>query len=323
MLTSPAKIFLPGLQPRPRFGKRYEVLVLSYGGGQDSTALLLRLIFDDRFRKAYSFNRLLVLMSDTGNEHDHTYRFLNEVIEPLCAAEGIAFHFLANTMGFHSPTWPDLVSFYERTHTCGSKGFRHNCSVRLKIETLYRYLEAWLGDQYELKNVDPRSKRGSHKRGFYEFTACYGPVGMMIGFSKGEEGRRAPVHALPRWSQETVERIYPLIDLGLDRAACQQEIAGWGLEVPFPSACLLCPYQSETSLLWLYRNHPNWYERWVQIEAAKLEKFAHLGGRNLGVWPHKTLPEVLEKELHINGALSKEALDHYKMNNGHNIKTQY
>ncbi len=121
MLASPVKIFLPGMQPRPRFGKRYEVLVLSYGGGQDSTALLLRLIFDAKFRRAYSYNRLLVLMSDTGNEHDHTYRYVRDVIAPLCAAEGIAFHFLTHDMGFHSPTWPDLVSFYERTHTCGSR----------------------------------------------------------------------------------------------------------------------------------------------------------------------------------------------------------
>jgi hypothetical protein len=77
MLASPVKIFLPGLQPKPRFGKRYEVLVLSYGCGQDSTALLLRFIFDATFRKEHSCNRVLVLMSDTGNEHDHTYHYLN------------------------------------------------------------------------------------------------------------------------------------------------------------------------------------------------------------------------------------------------------
>ncbi len=118
MLASPAKIFLPGLQPRPRYGKRYEVLVLSYGGGQDSTALLLRLIFDARFRKAYSYNRLLVLISDTGNEHDHTYRYIRDVIEPVCAAEGIAFHFLTNDMGFHSAL-PDL---YKSIYWSGSKG---------------------------------------------------------------------------------------------------------------------------------------------------------------------------------------------------------
>jgi hypothetical protein len=54
-----------------------------------------------------------------------------------------------------------------------------------------------------------------------------------------------------------------------------------------------------------------------------LAKFAHLGDRNHGVWPHKTLLRVLEAAQRAHGTMSKDALNHHKMNNGHNIKTQY
>lgn len=318
------KLFLPGLAPKPRFGKHYELLVLSYGGGQDSTALLLKLLFDKKFQQAYSFNHLLIIMSDTGNEHDHTYQYVRNVVAPLCESEKIEFIFLTKDMGYHSPTWPDLLSFFERTDTCGCKGARfHVCSVRLKVDPIYKVLESWMGRRFDLKTVDPDSKVGSKKKGFYEFAGKYGPIGMIIGFARGEEDRRAPIHTLPRWSQETVQRIYPLIDLEMDRAKCQKYIADQGVEVPFPSACEICQFQPEQSLLWLYLNKPAMYERWVKIEAAKLAKFAHLGAKNHGVWPNRTLPEVLEEAMKKYGAMSREALVAHKFSNGHDVKSQY
>ncbi len=48
--------------------------VLAFGGGQDSTAILYRIALDKAFRSRYVKGDLLVLMSDTGNEHPHTYR---------------------------------------------------------------------------------------------------------------------------------------------------------------------------------------------------------------------------------------------------------
>jgi hypothetical protein len=46
---------------------------------------------------------------------------------------------------------------------------------------------------------------------------------MLIGIAKGEEGRCG--EAMEKWMRETVERVYPLIDLGLDRQGCQDYIA--------------------------------------------------------------------------------------------------
>lgn len=46
--------------------------ILSFGAGQDSTALLYKIILDKDFRNEYAPNDLVVIMADTKNEHDKT-----------------------------------------------------------------------------------------------------------------------------------------------------------------------------------------------------------------------------------------------------------
>ena len=46
--------------------------VLSFGGGQDSTTIIEKIIDDEAFRRRYVEGRLLVVMSDTGDEFPET-----------------------------------------------------------------------------------------------------------------------------------------------------------------------------------------------------------------------------------------------------------
>lgn len=56
------------------YEKTYSPLtILSFGGGQDSTTILYKLVFDADFKARYAPGDLLVLMADTGNEHPETY----------------------------------------------------------------------------------------------------------------------------------------------------------------------------------------------------------------------------------------------------------
>jgi hypothetical protein len=48
------------------------ITILSFGAGQDSTAILYRIVLDPEFRKAYVKGKLVVIMSDTGDEHDYS-----------------------------------------------------------------------------------------------------------------------------------------------------------------------------------------------------------------------------------------------------------
>jgi hypothetical protein len=55
----------------------YDLLVLSYGIGQESWALLVKWVEDPEFRAKYPTKRFLEASAETGNEHDETYSILN------------------------------------------------------------------------------------------------------------------------------------------------------------------------------------------------------------------------------------------------------
>ena len=95
------------------------------------------------------------------------------------------------------------------------------------------------------------------------------------------------------------------------------------MPVPLPSNCRLCPFLDEKELLWLYHFDREWYDRWVQIERVKLERFVHLGDKNLGVWGKKTLPEVLKDAKAKYADMTPEALHEHKMSHGHCVASRY
>lgn len=146
---------------------------------------------------------------------------------------------------------------------------------------------------------------------------------MMLGLAAGEERRLARAHRLAPWIRDCFARVAPLIDLGMDRHACQAFLRSAGLPVPAPSNCLLCPYRSEIELLWLARFHPDAYAEWVDLEAAKLDRFERLGDRNLGVFGRRRLPEVLKEAERKYGHLSDADLEAYRMAHGHGVASTY
>ena len=295
------------------------VTVLSFGAGQDSTAILYKLIYDESFRLQYAPGRLVVVFSDTGNEHPSTYAHLKDVKE-LCAVEGIEFAHIEPSMGYHTGKWQSLIGFYEATNTCGSKAFPKTCTDKLKVQPIYKFLEDWIGNNFGYEV--------GRKKAFYSFEKDHGKIRVLIGIAKGEE-RRIALPKKPedkgyvKWLETCFERSYPLIDLGMDRAACQSYIDSIGKKVPAPSNCMLCPFISEVELLWLQRNHPDSVQLWIGIERNKLDANLDKGERNLGVWGRKTLPEKLEEAESKYGDMTDEELNEYKMSHGHCVSSKY
>jgi hypothetical protein len=290
--------------------------VLSFGGGQDSTAILYKLAFDTEFRKRYAPGRLLVLMADTRDEHPETNQHVAK-IRDFCLTQKIEFYLITPGMGFHGGKWQGYREFLRATNTCGSKAFRKTCTDNLKLKPIYRFLEQWLHKEYSVKN--------RLKKGFYEFVhQGRGKINVLIGIAKGEESRvGAP---LEKWALETTVRVYPLIDLGLDRQGCQDYIQSVGKPVPPPSNCMLCPFMSEIELLWLYRNYPADYAEWAQLEQNKINRFRAEGlpdEKNLGVWGTKLLPVKLAEAQARYGHMTTEQLNDYKQSHGHCAKSKY
>jgi len=105
-----------------------QLTVLSFGGGQDSSALLEMILDDPDFRAKYAPNDLLVCMSDTGDEFDATYRHVRDV-QARCKAAGVEFVFITSDMGYHSESWQSLRHFYRTKGTIGSKSYPKTCTA--------------------------------------------------------------------------------------------------------------------------------------------------------------------------------------------------
>jgi len=291
-----------------------KLTVLSFGGGQDSTTILQKIIHDPAFRAQHVSGHLVVVMSDTGDEHPKTYEH-TKAMQLLCIEHNIDFFFLTPDMGFHYEKWRDLRSFYERTKTIGSKAFPKTCTDKLKIQPIYKFLEFWIGENYGFDV--------GRKKALYELAEKHGKIKVLLGIARGEERRASGNDCGPLWMQRTIEKVYPLIDEGMDRADCQAYLRDIGEVVPQPSNCMLCPYMSKVELLWLFRNHPTDFKEWVRLEAQKLEKHKEKGSKNLGVFGVKNLEVILQEAITEHGHMTDADLDEYKMSHGHCVKSKF
>lgn len=300
----------------PTVKREAELTVLSFGCGQDSTALLYLLAFNKEFRALYAPGKLAVVFSDTMNEHPETYQHLED-IKVFCNEQGIPFFHLVPEMGYHG--WEGLREQYRKNVTIGSKTFASAaCTSNLKLVPIYNFLEGYVGREHNLPI--------GRKQALIQYSKKFGKVRMIVGIAKGEEKRMLkPGEDREKWKAQSIETVYPLVDLGLDRGGCQRLIQAYGKQVPIPSNCMLCHYMSKQELLWLYKHHPESYYEWVEIEENKRERFRREkpADKNHGVWRNKSLPEVLEEAIAEFGHWSDEELNAYKWSHGHCVASQY
>lgn len=288
------------------------ITVLSFGNGQDSVALLYKYQFDPDFRKVYAPNRFVVVISETGKEHPGSYENLART-KVFCEENGIEFWHLTPDLGFHLPSWISLDHQYDLNHTVGSKSFPKTCTDNLKIRPIYKWLAWWIEKEYGF----PALK----KRGLIEFAQTYGKIKMLIGFAHNESRGSNPA-TWPKWKQASVDQLYPLQDMRMDRKACQDYIRSLGFIVPPPSNCMTCPFLDEVELVYLYRFHPEVYFNWVRQEQAKIDRNQDKPN-NFGVWGKRLLPQVLEEALVKYGEWSDERLIEWKMSHGHCVMSRY
>ncbi len=282
-------------------------------------------------------------MSDTGNEHYHTYLHLQFIIS-LCDKHQIEFYFLSNG-SYHPKNWPTLVSAYQRYDIIMSLVGPRSCTDNLKIRPIYDFLDHYVAKEFygfPRKSAPPKGKRF-----IKQFAKDHGKINVIIGIAAGEEKRIKSASKrekkamqtdafkkwkdpIPVWFRTGINKIYPLVEENISRWDIHAHIKGlqfidepenWPL--PYPSNCMFCPYMTKVEILWLYRNHPDMWDLWVQLEANKIKKCEGNGKRNLGVKGEKLLPEFLKEAIKEFGHMTDNEINDHKMSHGHCVMSTY
>jgi hypothetical protein len=210
----------------------YPEVVLSYGLGADSTALVMRWLFQPETRPC-PLDRLLLVTAMTGDEWPATAAMVTRHVLPLLREHGVRYAQVARG----GPQEADGIRVLDdsrapaRLHMRGpwtlsdelraggtipQRAGRRKCSLKFK---------GWVIDTFLRDETS-------------------GPYRHVIGFEAGELGRAARDTA-----HNTGVRtgVYPLVEWGWYRQACESYISAQA-GVAWPkSACTFCPYALATA----------------------------------------------------------------------------
>ncbi|WP_431993331.1 phosphoadenosine phosphosulfate reductase [Streptomyces albogriseolus] len=223
--------------------------VVSYGGGVQSTALLVLAAHGH-----IPYDTFLFANVGDDSEHPATLRYLREIATPFAAENGIALHILERRRrdGTTETLRERLVRPGSRSipipvrMSNGAPG-RRSCTADFKIKVVGR----WLRENGATKET---------------------PAQVAIGISVDEIH-----HANRRRSEPHEEIVYPLLDLGLRRTDCHGIIEQAGLPIPPKSACFFCPFKTLQQWQEMRRSEPELFAQAAELEAALIAQRATLG----------------------------------------------
>jgi hypothetical protein len=219
---------------------RYQPLILAYGVGVDSTAVLVEL----RHR---GIRPDAILFADTGSEKAETYAYL-PVINAWLKAAGFPQVTVVKYQPQDFTRYPPYHSLGENCLTNGTLpslafGFK-SCSLKWKVVPQNQWTDRW----------EPALQRW--KSG--------GKVRKIIGYDATPKDMKRYAHA-KGIEDPKYDYWYPLVDWNMDREACKAAIRNAGLPVPPKSACYFCPATPPQELL----EHRKAYLRFIVAMEAR------------------------------------------------------
>lgn len=93
------------------------------------------------------------------------------------------------------------------------------------------------------------------------------PCVVHIGIS-AEEKQRQTAH-----KRKGITSRWMLVEEGINRSECKTMIRNAGLKIPRKSGCWLCPFQGKKQLRRLYLEHPDLFEKIVELERIRGNKY--------------------------------------------------
>lgn len=227
-------------------GAEDEPVVVAYGAGVDSTAMLIGL-------KRLGRRVDLILFADTGSEKARTYGYL-DIMDEWLARKGYP---RITRIKRASPIAGDTSLHGEclRKRVLPSLAYGgHSCSLKWKVDPQWAHCKKVFGWSH-------RRKSWSHGR----------YITKLIGYDAGPADARRIKNAVGKWPPGH-RYLYPLVEWGWDRERCISEIKSEGLPVPIKSACFMCPGSKKHEVEWLAENQPELADIAVAMERSAAER---------------------------------------------------
>ena len=252
-----------------KFIRKKELIlnVIAYGGGVNSTALLIGL-------HSRGIPVDLILFADTGGEQPGTYAYL-PIMDQWLLDHGMP---QITVVEYNDRNGDRLTLEQEclRSGTLPALAYGYKkCSLKHKI-----------GPQDKFCNNYPSCR---------EVWARGEKVVKYVGYDAGEERRRD--HALVYDIQDTKYRKeYPLIDWGWEREDCLAAIRDAGLPPPGKSSCFFCPAMKHREIRTLYHQHRDLFDRAIALENNALPNLISVKGLGRS-WSWKDFVEADKNQM--------------------------
>lgn len=250
-------------------------LVMCYGAGVDSTAILIEFV-------RQGIRPDLILFADTGDEKPETYAYL-DVMDAHLEANGFPLVTRVRRSDLVNQRVPDqsLGDELRRLGTLPSMAFgQHTCSHKWKVVPQEKFLAQW----------------GPAQAAW----AAGVPVTRVIGFDCSPADSKR-VSRTMAYDSDKYQSWFPLQDWEWDRDRCLAEIEREGIEVPVKSACYFCPASKPWEIRKLAQDHPDLLKQALEIEDA-----VQIGGSSKhtldpdssvkGLWRKQTWRSFVEDE---------------------------
>ena len=230
-------------------GREAGVRAVSYGGGVQSTALLVLAA-----QGHIDFPQFVFANVGDDSERKATLRYIEQHARPFAAGHGLQL--VETQRRRRDGSTETLMQRLERPGSRsipipvrmanGAPGNRQ-CTADFKIKVIGKWVK----------------QHGA---------TADNPATIGIGISLDE------IHRANNRRVEPYERVvYPLLDLGLRRTDCERIIREAGLPVPPKSSCFFCPFHRPEFFHDLRRQEPDEFEKACQLEDLLNERRDELG----------------------------------------------
>lgn len=215
--------------------------IVSYGGGTNSTAMLIECV-----KREIPID--LITFADTGGERPHTYAYVDN-FSKWCVEHGLPEITIVRKAG-------NGETLEENCLRCNmlpsiAYGFK-SCSQKYKIQPQDKFCNNW----------QPAKDEWFAGRKIVKF----------IGYD-ADEDHRAKIPEDDKYIYQ-----YPLVEWDMGRDECIHVIEDAGLCLPGKSACFFCPSSKPAEIRQLAANYPDLADRALAMEAnAELTTVKGLG----------------------------------------------